>query len=323
MKEYYFHVDNTPTHSYMALLYKYPQAAFPYRELIDENRRRNGQGPEFELLDTGIFDDDRYFDILIEYAKADAEDICDPHHARPIAVPTPRRCTSCRSCGFATRGRGARSRGPSRDHVAERRPRARRSSPTTRDVHADPHIPPSTTGSARASSTRPRGGRRSSPTTRRNGAARLRPRQHESHAVHQGRVPPRVCEGERLRAIRPSAARRPPCTTATIVPAGGPVTLHLRLTDGADATRSPTSTRSSTQRKREADEFYDALHPPGATADEKLVQRQALAGLLWTKQSYIFDVATLARRRQPRLPAAGVSARRSATRTGATSTRCA
>ena len=76
VKEYYFHVDNTPTHSYMKYLYKYPQASFPYQELIDENRRRRGEGFEFELLDTGVFAADEYFDITIEYAKADEEDIC-------------------------------------------------------------------------------------------------------------------------------------------------------------------------------------------------------------------------------------------------------
>src|SRR6201997_3815474 len=67
VKEYYFHVDNTPTHSYMRYVYKYPQAEFPYQRLIDENRARGGCGLEFELLDTGVFDDDRYFDVTIEY----------------------------------------------------------------------------------------------------------------------------------------------------------------------------------------------------------------------------------------------------------------
>src|SRR5205085_12321736 len=66
----------TPTHSYMKMLYKYPQGEFPYARLIEENRRRAGNGSEFELLDTGIFHDDRYFDVFVEYAKADAEDIC-------------------------------------------------------------------------------------------------------------------------------------------------------------------------------------------------------------------------------------------------------
>ena len=75
VKEYYFYIDNTPTHSYMRYLYKYPQKAYPYQQLIDESRKRGGDAPEFELLDTGIFDEDRYFDITIEYAKVNAEDI--------------------------------------------------------------------------------------------------------------------------------------------------------------------------------------------------------------------------------------------------------
>jgi hypothetical protein len=90
VKEYYFHVDNTPSHSYMCLLYKYPQAAFPYRELIEHNQRRAGQDPEYELLDTGVFEGDRYFDIFIEYAKADPEDLAiriTAHNRGPDAAP--------------------------------------------------------------------------------------------------------------------------------------------------------------------------------------------------------------------------------------------
>src|SRR4051794_17044902 len=75
VKEVYFYLDSTPTHSYMRMLYKYPQAAFPYQLLIEENARRNRQDPEYELLDTGIFHDNRYFDVFVEYAKADPEDI--------------------------------------------------------------------------------------------------------------------------------------------------------------------------------------------------------------------------------------------------------
>src|SRR5579862_5724566 len=76
VKEYYFYLDNTPTHSYMRMLYKYPQNEFPYDQLVQENHRRGGKDPEFELLDTGIFDENRYFDIFVEYAKAGPEDIC-------------------------------------------------------------------------------------------------------------------------------------------------------------------------------------------------------------------------------------------------------
>jgi hypothetical protein len=75
VKEYYFYLDSTPTHSYMKYLYKYPQAAYPYSDLIETNRNRGRGGPEYELLDTGVFDDDRYFDVFVEYAKASPEDI--------------------------------------------------------------------------------------------------------------------------------------------------------------------------------------------------------------------------------------------------------
>jgi len=75
VKEYYFYVDSTPTHSYMKYLYKYPQAAYPYSQLVTTNRDRNRHQQEYELLDTGVFDDDRYFDVFVEYAKASPEDI--------------------------------------------------------------------------------------------------------------------------------------------------------------------------------------------------------------------------------------------------------
>src|SRR5208282_4715679 len=75
VKELYFYLDNLPSHAYMKFLYKYPQAEFPYSRLIDENRRRCGNGPEFELLDTGVFDEGRYFDIVVEYAKHTPEEL--------------------------------------------------------------------------------------------------------------------------------------------------------------------------------------------------------------------------------------------------------
>ena len=75
VKEYYFYLDSTPTHSYMKFLYKYPQRAYPYSELVEKNRERGRQQSEFELHDTGVFAEDRYFDIFVEYAKADIEDI--------------------------------------------------------------------------------------------------------------------------------------------------------------------------------------------------------------------------------------------------------
>src|SRR5450432_2653919 len=75
VKEYYFYLDNTPTHSYMEALYKYPQAEFPYGQLVSENRKRSRNDPEYELGDTGVFRENRYFDVLLQYAKATPEDI--------------------------------------------------------------------------------------------------------------------------------------------------------------------------------------------------------------------------------------------------------
>ena len=109
VKELYYYLDSTPTHSYMKALYKYPQAEFPYAHIIEENRRRSRSEQEFELIDTGIFNDNRYFDIFVEYAKADANDIL----IRINVVnrgPDPAACTCCRRCGFATIGRGRRPR---------------------------------------------------------------------------------------------------------------------------------------------------------------------------------------------------------------------
>ena len=75
MKQLYYHSDGVPSHAYMRMLYKYPQAAFPYEELVAESRRRSITAPEFELIDTGVFDDDRYFDVTVEYAKASPDDV--------------------------------------------------------------------------------------------------------------------------------------------------------------------------------------------------------------------------------------------------------
>jgi hypothetical protein len=96
VKEYYFYLDSTPTHSYMKYLYKYPQRAFPYADLIETNRARTREELEYELVDTGIFDDNRYFDVFVEYAKAGPDDILikasvhnrGPEAARLHVLPT-------------------------------------------------------------------------------------------------------------------------------------------------------------------------------------------------------------------------------------------
>ena len=109
VKEYYFYVDSTPTHSYMKYLYKYPQREYPYRDLVETNRRRSREEMEYELLDTGIFNDDRYFDVFVEYAKASPEDVLIriSAHNRGRKQPS---FIYCQPYGFVTPGRGTRAK---------------------------------------------------------------------------------------------------------------------------------------------------------------------------------------------------------------------
>ena len=109
VKEYYFYLDSTPTHSYMKYLYKYPQNAYPYGDLVETNRRRGRNDMEYELLDTGIFDDNRYFDVFVEYAKAGPSDILIQISVMQPRAGDGRACTCCRPCGFAIPGLGGRS----------------------------------------------------------------------------------------------------------------------------------------------------------------------------------------------------------------------
>ena len=118
-KEYYHYLDSTPTHSYMRYLYRYPQAAYPYDDLVATNARRGRDELEYELLDTGVFDADRYFDVVVEYAKAAPEDIAVRITASNRG-PEPPRSRCCRHSGSATPGRG----------TATPSARASRSSPT-------------------------------------------------------------------------------------------------------------------------------------------------------------------------------------------------
>ena len=114
MKECYYYLDSTPTHSYMKFLYKYPQAEFPYGRLVEENRERGKHDPEFELIDTGVFDENRYFDVFVEYAKADVEDILVRITVANRGPEASRRCNCFPRYGSAIHGHGddgGRSRG--------------------------------------------------------------------------------------------------------------------------------------------------------------------------------------------------------------------
>jgi hypothetical protein len=291
VKEYYFHLDNTPTHSYMKFLYKYPQAEYPYVRLIDENRRRNGAGPEFELIDTGIFDDNRYFDIVIEYAKATPEDLCiriEAFNRGPDAAPLdilphlwfrntwawgqvrdpePAIRTGAYGAGFislVTDDSGV--------ETLSQIPVSYRLGPRTLYGPAE--------GAALFTNNETN-------MSRVYGPGHYNPKPYVKDAFHR-------CVIEKAReCVNPAREG----TKAALhyafdaVPPGGSVVLRLRLSDSPELPAPLAGVdKVVAQRRAEADEFYNAIHPKKASPDERLVQRQALAGLLWTKQSYLFDV---------------------------------
>lgn len=302
VKEYYFYLDNTPTHSYMKFLYKYPQAEFPYGRLADENRRRNGAGPEFELLDTGIFNDDRYFDIFVEYAKATPEDLCIKIEAFNRG-PQPAPLHVLPHLWFRNTWRWGKTPGsePSirpgprsekfvslvtDDSLVETLstiPVTYRLGPRTLYGDAGPELlfTDNETNHERV-----------------YGPGHVSVGPHVKDAFHR-----HVVRGERC--LNPENVG----TKAALhyfypnVPAGGSVVLRLRLTD-RDAMKAPLREVNSTvkRRREEADEFYQAIHPPKAGEDERRIQRQALAGLLWSKQSYLFDVNVWLAGDNPDLP---------------------
>ncbi|MGE0455683.1 MAG: glucosidase [Vicinamibacteria bacterium] len=288
VKEYYFYLDSTPTHSYMKWLYKFPQREFPYADLVEENRRRAGQGPEYELLDTGVFDEDRYFDVFVEYAKASPEDVAirvtienrGPEDAEIHVLP---------QLWF----RNSWAWGPHPDPLPEIVRGA--AAPGHASLVADdtPGRPP-----------------RGLPFLYRLGPRHLyvEPDAELLFTDNETNAPVVFGPGaeSRSRYVKDAFHRYVvngedcvnPAETGTracawlrrTVPAAGSVTLRLRLADAEVDQPLRDVDAVIAARKAEADEFYASIHPPEASEDEKLVQRQAFAGMLWSKQIYIFDV---------------------------------
>jgi hypothetical protein len=281
VKEYYFYLDSTPTHSYMKWLYKYPQAAFPYVQLIDENARRDRGAPEFELIDTGVFDDHRYFDVFVEYAKGDPEDLLieitainrGPEAAPIHLLPT---------IWF-------------RNTWAWGLPGPRPSLQATVPSAAGPH------GAAIALD-EPSYGRR---WLHCEGAPALLFTENDTNTTRLLGVPgPRYAKdgindaivAGRMEAVNPE--RRGTKASAhwqTVVPAGGQLRVRLRLTDKpAESWKAgpfgEEFAETFAARRAEADAFYEQLASASDSEDARQVTRQAFAGLLWSKQFYHYVV---------------------------------
>jgi hypothetical protein len=286
VKEYWFHLDNTPTHSYMRMLYKYPQREYPYRQLIEESHRR-GAGPEFELLDTGIFDDDRYFDIFIEYAKNSPEDICVRVEAFNRG-PDPAELHILPHLWFRNTWSWTNPPGDE---------------PTIRTgAHGKEHL----MLVADDSTAKPleniqleyalgrrylyaaKGGELLF-TNNETNASRLAPPAPSRSPYVKDAFHRYVVNGERCVNPRPLGTKA--CVHyRAMVGGGSSVVFHLRLTEKETANPLHNVDKIIEEKKKETDEFYETIHPPKATAEEKMIQRRAFAGMLWGKQIYLFDV---------------------------------
>lgn len=300
VKEHYFYLDSTPTHSYMRFLYKYPQREFPYAQLVEENKRRGGEGFEYELLDTGVFNQSRYFDVFIEYAKAGPEDIV----IRIEAINRgPERATLHLIPHLWFRNTWAWSGQEEPEPVI-----------TLADSGGDEHVLLADDSAAKLLKNLPfdyQLGRRylyadaGAEVLFTNNETNM-PRVYGSHAV--SRKPHvkdafhrHIVHGEE--AVNSESKGTKAALHYTLeIAAGRSSVVHLRLTDTALTDALADAGSIMRERKREAEEFYTALYPPKASVEERRVMRQALAGMLWTKQVYLFDVAKWLKGDDPAIP---------------------
>jgi hypothetical protein len=264
-KEYWWYLDSTPTHSWMRWRYAYPQREFPYAELVAENARRDRHAPEFELLDTGLFDDSRYFDVTVDYAKAAPDDICLRVQVRN-AGPEPAGLDLLPTLWF--RNRWSWESGVATPSIHERG-----GSLIAQDAMLGSMV---LTG---------------------NGIAEALFCDNESNGRRlwgaDGAAYPK--DGINDHVVSGAATVNPAKTGTKAalrhhldLDAGEKAEIRLRLAPEARELTGSWST-AMRQRAREADAFYTAL-APAATADEALVMRQAFAGMLWSKQFYNYDV---------------------------------
>jgi hypothetical protein len=277
VKECYFYLDATPTHSYMKMLYKYPQAAFPYQELVRENGQRGYDDPEYELWDTGIFDDGRYFDVLVEYAKVQQDDILI-RLSISNRGPDPARCLVLPTLWFRNTWSWGYEKGPLRE-VSEK-PRLTALNDTA--VRAE-HVKLGIYHCYAEGTTH------WIFTENETNSARLYGAQNESAYVKDA-FHRYIIKGE-TDAVNPEryGTKAAAIYDDEIAPNETRI-IRLRLCEGERAEPFEGFKDTFTQRIIEADAFYEAVQGDDLNKEERHIQRKALAGMLWTKQLYYYDV---------------------------------
>src|SRR5512139_1455925 len=270
VKEYYFYVDSTPTHSYMKWGGGDPQREFPYRDLVETNRGRSRKDFEYELLDTGVFEGDRYFDVVLEYAKEGPQDVLvrvtvhnrGPEAARLELLPT-----------LWFRNTWSWGDGEAKPVLREQQGAIRASHPELGEVTLACDGAPELLF-----------------TENETNAERLwgqpNPTPYVKDAFHRY-----VVSGEKD-AVNPAKTGTKAAALYVLeVPAGGVEFVQLRLSKGpASGKFGAAFEEALRQRRLDADEFYERITPRSLGEDERRVHRQALAGMLWSKQYYYFDL---------------------------------
>ncbi len=278
VKEYYFYQDSTPTHSYMKFLYKYPQAPFPYTQLSETSRGRSREEWEYELLDTGVFAENRYFDVFVEYAKAAPEDILiriTAFNRGPEAAPLHILPTfwfrNTWSWGGGDGAGGPMIRAADNGHPAL----------SIRHGEMGEYV------------VRFEGEATLLFTENETNQQRLRgqpnPGIYVKDAFHEYVI------NKRIEAVNPARlGTKAAAHFQQQVAPGQAAVVHLRLTRG-NIGSVPELSRNAfdaviADRVADADAYYGAISPPGLNDDQRLVMRQALSGMLWSKQYYYFDL---------------------------------
>jgi hypothetical protein len=270
VKEYYFYIDSTPTHSYMKYLYKYPQGEYPYKDLIETNRGRSREELEYELLDTGVFNEDRYFDVFVEYAKEGPEDVL-------IRI-------------------SANNRGPEAAKIRLLPTLWFRNTWSWGDDDQKPSLREASPGVIQAS--HPELGEY---WLYCDGEPELLFTENESNAQrlwNQPNASPYVKDAFHTYIISGQSEAVNPAKVGTKaaahhvleVPGGGSQTVRLRLSVAKLKNAFGDFEKIFKSRIGDADEFYQRIAPKAFSEDERRVHRQALAGMLWSKQYYYYDL---------------------------------
>ncbi|NDD58255.1 MAG: glucosidase [Chlamydiae bacterium] len=282
VKEYYFHLDATPTHSYMKYLYKYPQQRFPYEQVKEENKKRSPFDPEFELIDTGVFQDNEYFDIFIEYAKASSEDILIKievfnryHLPAPIHILPHLWFRNRWSWGSEEQIKPDISLESDHSHlfcVCASDEMSEKLSNLPFDYQLGKRYLYGPKGNAILFT------ENESPVADIQ-SNRFKDAFHQ--AIIQGRKTELSFQGSKscfyyyYPEVQPHKS----------------VQLYLRLSDKKLSNPLKDVEEVFKKRIKESEQFFSSLHPKGASEEEKMIQKQALSGLIWNKQIYLFDVS--------------------------------